>query len=323
VALEYRPDIFAGAVLSAGGGAGEIAVFNAKLDALWTLRTLTGAPLQLVRFDDAADVQTENATLASLVKQLRATPLGRARLALAAAFEQFPVWTDGDQPPASGDVEAQLDQIANAFPFGNPAQVRYGLERVGGGSVSWNHGVDYDALLAKSGMAPLVSALYGKTGGGQLETDLAALRTAPRLAADPPAVARVERLGSYTGKIAGPVIVVDNIGDPVDADAYKRAYEQTLQRAGTAALLRTTWVRSARHANLSPLERITAFSTLVERLDSGAWPGTSPEAMRARAVGIAAASPIDLGPSRFIDHQPPAPLRPWDGSNWGSYVPSQ
>jgi hypothetical protein len=34
VALERRPDIFVGAMLSAGGGAGEVALHNAKLDAL-------------------------------------------------------------------------------------------------------------------------------------------------------------------------------------------------------------------------------------------------------------------------------------------------
>jgi hypothetical protein len=39
------------------------------------------------------------------------------------------------------------------------------------------------------------------------------------------------------------------------------------------------------------------------------------------AEEIDARSGLDLGPSRFIDHTPPEMLRPWDGSNWGSYVP--
>ena len=135
------------------------------------------------------------------------------------------------------------------------------------------------------------------------------------------AVAAAEQITSYTGKIRGPIIVVDNIGDPVDADAFKRAYEQTLTKAGTGALHRLTWVRSAGHSSQSALERITGFVTLVDRLDTGKWSETSPEAMTARAAQVAAASSIDLGRARFIPHVAPDMLRPWDGSRWGSYAP--
>jgi pimeloyl-ACP methyl ester carboxylesterase len=320
LAMELHPEIFDGAVLSAGGGAGEIGTFNSKLDALWTLKTLTGAPLQLVGFASQADAMAENARLTTLVTELRATPAGRARLAMAAAFEQFPTWTRGDAPPAAADWEAQLDQIAEGFVFGNPAQVRHGLELIAGGNFSWNHGVDYAAMLARSGMSPLVEALYMKAGTS-LQADLQTLTRAPRIGATAVAVATAERITSYTGKISGPVIVVDNIGDPVDADAFKRAYEQTVTRADKSALLRTTWVRSAGHASQSALERITGFVALIERLDTGAWGDTSPEAMNARAARIAATSSFDLGPSRFITHTPPDMLRPWDGSKWGSYAP--
>ena len=104
VAMERYPDIFKGAVLSAGGGAGEVGTFNAKLDGLWTLKVLTGAPLTLVGYASPADALAENDRLTALVKELRSTPAGRARLALAAAFEQFPRWTGGDAPPAAHDL---------------------------------------------------------------------------------------------------------------------------------------------------------------------------------------------------------------------------
>ena len=42
IGLERRPEIFAGALMSAGGGAGEVALHNAKLDALWTLKQFSG-----------------------------------------------------------------------------------------------------------------------------------------------------------------------------------------------------------------------------------------------------------------------------------------
>ena len=66
---------------------------------------------------------------------------------------------------------------------------------------------------------------------------------------------------------------------------------------------------------------ITGFVTLIERLDTGTWGETTPDAMTARAAKLKAASSVDLGPSRFISHTPPEMLRPWDGTQWGTYAP--
>jgi hypothetical protein len=291
---------------------------NAKLDGAFTLKHLAGVPLKLVGFASQAEATADNDQIQAAVKALRATPIGRARLALAAAFEQMPTWTDGDQPPGSADYDAQLDQIADAFVGAQAVGVRYNVERVVGGVYSWNHGVDYADLLAKSGMSPMVTALYAKAGA-DLQADLRTLAAAPRVSAVPAAVAKAEQTTTYTGKISGPVINVDNIADPVDADAYKRTYQETVTRAGNGELMRLTWVRSARHSNQSALERLSGFTTLVERLDTGRWPDTSPEAMNARAQRLRTASSLDLGPSRFTAHTPPAMLRPWNGFSWGSY----
>ena len=124
---------------------------------------------------------------------------------------------------------------------------------------------------------------------------------------------------SYSGKISGPVLIVDNIGDPFDVESFDRAYERTVANAGNEALLRMTWVRSSRHSTQSPLERLAGFSVLIERLDTGRWADTSPEAMNARATQIRQATAIDLGPARFIPYQAPEILRPWDGRQWGTY----
>jgi hypothetical protein len=322
LAMEFEPEIFQGAVLSAGGGAGEVATFNSKLDALFTLKTLTGAPLKIVGYDNLADAQADNQRLTALVAELKGTPKGRARLALAAAYEQFPTWTSGDAAPGPADYEAQLDQIAGGFVFANPGQVRFGVELVSGGNFSWNHGVDYTALLAKSGMSRLVEVMYAKAGLS-LQEDLQALAQAPRIASTAAIVSAAEKLTSYTGKVRGPVIVVDNPADPVDADAFKRAYERTLTAAGSGALLRTTWVRSAGHASQSPLERITGFVMMMGRLETGNWGDASPAGMTAKAASVAAKSSVPLGASRFIDHRAPDMLRPWDFRNFGSYAPPQ
>ncbi|HWA21326.1 MAG TPA: hypothetical protein VG735_02900 [Caulobacterales bacterium] len=142
LAIERRPDIFAGALLSSGGGGGQIAGLRDRLNALFTLKTLVNpqAPLKLVNIDS---VPAESAAVAALVKEANATPQGRARLALAAAYEQFALWTDRTKAkPAPADYDAQVDQIAQNFAFGNPPSVRAGVEKIAGGNVSWNTDVD-------------------------------------------------------------------------------------------------------------------------------------------------------------------------------------
>ncbi len=318
IALESHPEIFAGAMMSAGGGAGEVALHNAKLDALWALKQLSGVPLVVAGFRSQPEAAAEGAKIQEAVKSLQATPLGRARLALAAAFEQLPVWADGDMPPAAADYDGQVAQFATGFAAGHPAVVRYNIEQTVGGVFSWNNGVDYASLLSRSSLSPVVTALYQKAGA-DLAVDLRTLAQAPRITASPAAVAAAEKSMSYSGKIPGPVMVVDNIGDPFDVEAFDRAYEQTVASAGNATLMRMAWVRSSRHSTQSALERLAGFTVLVERLDTGRWADTSPAAMNARAEKMRAATSIDLGPSRFMTSQPPEILRPWDARHWGTY----
>lgn len=318
IALERHPGVFAGALMSAGGGAGEVALHNAKLDALWALRQFSGIPLTVAGFKTQADAAAEAVRIRDAVAVLQATPLGRARLALAAAFEQLPLWADGDMPPGNSDHDAQVEQLAVGFSAGHPAQVRYNIEQTVGGIFSWNHDVDYTQLLARSRLSPLVAALYAQAGA-ELNADLRMLAEAPRITASPAAVAAAEKSMSYSGNISSPVLVVDNIGDPFDVESFDRAYEDAVTEAGRGALLRTTWVRSSRHSTQSPLERLAGFSALVERLDTGRWPDTSHEAMNARAAQLRRASEIDLGPARFMTSRAPEILRPWDARHWGSY----
>ena len=96
------------------------------------------------------------------------TPEGRARLGLAAAFEQMPLWTMATAPPPEGDAEAWIQQIGGelnpvvgtVFGFANPAQVRQGIEFAAGGNPFWNDGVDYTELLARSGARAARARLY-------------------------------------------------------------------------------------------------------------------------------------------------------------------
>jgi pimeloyl-ACP methyl ester carboxylesterase len=317
IAMERRPDIFAGGLVVAGGGGGQIAGQRDKLNAVFALKTLVDpeAPLKLVNIDN---VQAETAALGELVKKAAATAQGRARLALAASFEQFALWTSRNKPkPGATDYDAQVDQIAENFAFANPASVRAGVEKVAGGNVSWNTDVDYADLLKRSGRKAMVEAMYRKAEL-DLAADLAVLAKAPRIKADPAAVARAEPLGSYTGKIKGPMVNVDN-DDPVDAASYKLEYLKTLKKAGTDGLFRMLWTDTAGHASIPALDKAVGFTLLIRRLDNGKWSDTSLPAVQALAAQIAREAPA-LGQSKLFDPGTITPaLFSWDASNWGSY----
>jgi hypothetical protein len=317
IAVERFPDIFAGGLVVAGGGGGQIAGQRDKLNAVFALKTLVDpqAPLKLVNIDN---VQAETAALGELVKKAAASPQGRARLALAASFEQFALWTNRNKPkPGATDYDAQVDQIAENFAFANPASVRAGVEKIAGGNVSWNTDVDYADLLKRSGRKAMVEAMYRKADL-DLAADLATLAKAPRIKADPAAVARAEPLGSYTGKIKGPMVNVDN-DDPVDAAPYKLEYLKTLQKAGTDQLFRMLWTDTAGHASIPAVDKAVGFTLLIRRLDTGAWSDTSLPALQALAAQILRDTPA-LGQSKLFDPGPITPaLFSWDASNWGSY----
>jgi pimeloyl-ACP methyl ester carboxylesterase len=329
--MELYPDIFDAAILMSGGGSGEIAALNSRLDSLFVLKTLVNpaSPMKIVGVaNNAAGIAAENSALLDLVNLANSTPAGQARLALAAAVEQFAPWTvSNSAQPAANDYDAQYAQLvtnigfALNYVFSNPAVVRAPIEAYAGGVVSWNEGIDYTEMLVRSGRFDFVKAMY-KKAGLDLMKDLRALAKTPRIAADPAAVAKAEKVMSYTGEIYGPVINVDDIGDPVDSPGMKLAYKQTLERAGNGKLFRLVWVKRPAHGGQSDLEKITAFITLINRLDNGKWGDTSPEAMNALAQEIAAQpNPFtDLSPL-FMKFQPAKLLRTWDVSNWDTYKP--
>jgi 3-deoxy-D-arabino-heptulosonate 7-phosphate (DAHP) synthase class II len=174
-------------------------------------------------------------------------------------------------------------------------------------------------MLLRSGRFDFVNAMY-KKAGLSLWADLLTLRDAPRIIADPKAVAKAEKIMSYTGEINGPIINLDNIGDPVDPPSMKMAYNDTVRMAGNNKLLRIVWVRRAGHGGQSDLEKVAAFVTLINRLDTGKWGDTSADGMNALAQKIVSEtnlfSSVD---ALFIKYQTRKLLRPWDVSDWDSY----
>ncbi|TPQ23955.1 alpha/beta hydrolase family protein [Streptomyces sporangiiformans] len=309
---ERNADRIDGSLSLCGLVHGGVANWNNTLDPVFALKTLlapdsdvplTGLP------DQAAATSAANA-LTAVVDSAQSSAAGRARIALAAALHNIPVWNQPAQTrPAETDWDAQqanqyeavkgLLKIA-AFNRRQEAEVR------AGGNMSWNTGVDYAALLGQSSVRKEVTELY-KKAGLSLRADLATLNRAPRIDADPHAVDWMSRTSSFTGRLAKPQLSVHTIGDALVPVQTESALRRAVTAAGSAPLLRQAYVDNAGHCTFSPAEQLAALHTLEDRLTTGSWHGTDPESLNSRA---AAADPST--PARYVTYRPTPYLRPYD-----------
>lgn len=322
-AIESHGDRLHGALAMCGGGAGIVAGWNQKLDTAFVAKTLlapNASELQLVNISNAS---AATAAWVSLINQARTTPQGRARLALAAAVGQMATFADPSLPkPAAKDYDLQLDHIIATFElFVRPA-IRSTIEARAGGNISWNHGVDYRQALNRSGLGQLVDHFY-KAAGLDVRHDLDALASAPRISADPGAVAWAERNVAYDGDTNGrPVLTIHTAGDRSESPAFDEAYAETFRTAGSNSLLRQAWVDRAGHCSFTAAERLAATLALLERIDTGRWANIATDsALNKRATQLAASSSVSLGAAAFFTPSPSKFLRPWDGRHIGTYVP--
>jgi pimeloyl-ACP methyl ester carboxylesterase len=333
MAAQYRPDIFDGAIGSAGGGSGVIASTLSKGDAVWALQQLVDPDAGLAVSDlpdDPSGVYSpaygQDQALNALVADARSSDAGMARLVLAAAFSQMTDFPSGTVPPAADDFEAQGELIASGFAFGHPQFIQKHVEVMSGGPIYFNHGIDYADLLERSGAMERV-AWWFDHAGLDLDAELALLAAAPRIGADPQAIAVAEGITTYSGT-GSPVITLKTRGDPADPASLDEAYLRTFEASGNAdELLRTLLIDGSGHGGQTFGEHLAAFRVLEERLDSGTWADVSPTAMNARVADLAVSSGLpapvfgsSIGRYMSFDGLAPA-LRTWDFTNWDTYRP--
>ena len=337
-AVELYPKIFDGGASGMGAGAGLLSTMNLRLDSQFVLKTLINpaSPLKIILIPNTpAGLATETGALQDLVTVADSTALGRARLALAAAVSQTPPWLIPDTPrPAADDYDAQYAQLLQGYVTVQTISVQAGAQEVAGsGNLLWNNGVDYSVELTRSGRDDFVRAMYNDKKAGvtleNLEADLRTLKHASRISADPASVDSAEKYLCYTGKIPGPFVSDNNIGDTNYPPPKEVAYDQTLAKAGNLHLHHKLWIESAGHGNESNLELLVGILTLIDRLDTGKWHYTSAKEQNALANKILSETDILLGapplggyqPPSFIEFKPDQPLRTWDVSNFGTYRP--
>jgi hypothetical protein len=302
---------FAGTLAMCGLQQGGVANWNNTLDPLFALRTLLtpGSTTPLVRLPDQPAAFASIGALTAALDAAQATPAGRARIALAAALHNIPAWTDAAQPePAPGDHEtAQLNQfgVLHLTIFVGLSW-RQEAETHAGGNMSWNTGVDYGRMLARSSIRDEVLALY-RQAGLSLRDDLAALAAAPRIGADPAAVGYMIRNISFSGRLNRPMLTIHTTGDPLVPVQVQHAYRDAVEDSHRSGWLRQAFVHRGGHCTFTTGEMLAALRALERRIATGRWPDTGPAALNRLA------SEIDPGATpAYVDYRPAPYPRPFN-----------
>jgi pimeloyl-ACP methyl ester carboxylesterase len=310
------PNRFNGALPMCGVVAGGPGVWNQGLDSEFAFLTLQAPGAFELSGFTAANVGTNFNQALAAFNTAQATAQGRARIALSAALADVPGWFDSTKPqPAANDYAAQeLNQLA----WDNNPDLffgffgRYELEQRAGGNFSWNTGVDYRDQLAKSTDRAEVQALY-KAAGLDLAKDLDTLTDTKRISADPGAVAYVTKYITYNGDLDIPVLTMHTTGDGLVEVTDENAYASVVRSADDTSQLRQVYVHRAGHCTFTPGETVTAFKTLVHRLDTGHWGSIEPSTMNSEATSLG--SSFNAAPASFLHFRPGQFLRPFDARN--------
>lgn len=266
LAEQSRPAI-SGAIAMCPSIGGALGMMNMGLDGAFAFKTLVApeAGIELVSVvDDMANARKVQAALAHAMQN----PAGRARLALAGILGGVPSWTRRTHPrPTSEDHDTQLDEIAASFAVG-VFMPRNDQERRAGGVFSWNTGIDYKIQLDRSGRRPIVEALYRKSGL-DLDADLAELNAAPRVTADPAAVAYMRAHYTPNARPRVPLVSLQAIGDGATSPSLQQAYLDVAD----PHMVRGLWLYAAGHCGFTIDAAVVALQTLEHRIKRGAWGG--------------------------------------------------
>lgn len=295
--VQSHPGRFTAAMPLCGWVSGGPAVWNQHLDGAFAFKTLI-APTSSLQLTGITDPSSNLGAAEALLAQAQADPAGRARIALVSALSQIPGWQDpiAPEPAATDYVTREHNQFlwnrSATFPI--TFLFRAELESRAGGNPSWNGGVDYFEQLRKSGFGDEVAALYA-SAGLTLDADLDTLNAAPRISADPSALAYLTRHIAIDGHLDGtPVLTMHTTGDGIvpvtNEQAYRRAVEEgegdRNNDGGDGANLRQLFVHRAGHCAFTAAETATAFRSLFHRIDTGHWGNLRPDRLNDEAAAF-------------------------------------
>jgi len=172
---------------------------------------------------------------------------------------------------------------------------RYMLESApgfGGKSyaVSWNEDVDYRDFFENGNKynKQAVRELYDKAGI-DLEADLDAINSAPRVSADPEGKAYWSAKGRIAvGNPKVPLLRWHDVGDNLQPVANVQGYMDLVRANGKQELVRLIYSKGPAHCQFTIAELYTALKTLEHRLDTGSWGPTDADHLNERGASIEA-----------------------------------
>lgn len=289
-------------------------LMNTFLDGWFTLQTLIAPDLPIVDLPFESSGGTAHGVEGEIPEQWRRavsaaqqTPEGRARIALASAIGQWPVWSGNWVPlPDLGDAQ-ELQHSIYHITFdrysNNPGgEARIMFESAANGQqLSWNTGVDYREFFenGNDALKRAVRELYAEAGA-DLDTDLARINAAERVEASEHALDFWDAPGrNVVGDPKIPLLRMHEIGDYQVPMSLVQGYNRLIEANGKQNLYRAAYVESPTHCGFNVAESAAAIETMMSRLDTGKWGSTQPHDLNELASSLGAnATP------RFIDPEP-------------------
>lgn len=298
---EDHPDRFDGAIAMHASTPIELA--NARLDLAVALKALLDPEGELEPINPEGSQAAAGDAWKAKLEEAMTTPEGRARMALAAAIAQYPIWGSQGNPEA-GDVDwtdpAALQEAMVRVAFDGALRAITGRPMWDNpaGVMSWTTDVDYRAFYANADerQRELVAQMY--EGAGLSETDIEAdidrINDWPRIAATAEGIDYF-RSRTHTGDIGIPVLHISNIGDGGTPAVVMAGYRDKIEAEQTGELYRQAFINASGHCTYTGAELAAAVQTMVQRLETGEWVGVDPASMN--ALGEASG----LGASRYVD----------------------
>jgi hypothetical protein len=160
---------------------------------------------------------------------------------------------------------------------------------------------------------PEVEALY-RQAGLDLKADIARLNASPRISADPKAVAYLRKNITFNGDLGIPVLSMHTTGDGLVVVQQEQPYARAARDAHDASRLQQVFVHRVGHCAFSSAETITAFQSLLHRVDTNQWGSLAPAPLNTAAAALGPSYSAGQAPS-FIAYRPAPFLRPFDQSS--------
>ena len=270
------------------------------LDGFFVLKALIAPDLSIVGLPlSRAELKPIGEAWQEALAEAQATPEGRARIALAVTVGQWAAWggtfgDDAESPlpePDPNNPTALQASMYHAVSLLLPSPTTFGhtmLEQAGRGQMRWNTHVDYREFFRNGDplYVAAVEALYAEAGL-DLNDDLRTVNAFPRVEADAHAVRYWSAPGrTHLGEPKVPVMRIHNNGDLLVNPSMTQGYGALVEQNGYSDFFRAAYMNGSGHCTYNVAEFAAALETLNQRIDTGEWPSTEPEAMNERGRSL-------------------------------------